>query len=269
MIFIGEKLNGTIPSIQKAILERDRGHIAKITAMQADAGADYIDVNAGTDPSREIDDMLWLLSVVREITDTPICVDSSAPETIHAALAELSGTLVMVNSINGDPKRLSSFLPLVAESNSEVIALCMDESVSGMPKNITERMEILARIFEATRAHGIDDGKVYVDPLIMAAATDTNAGSLAFECIRTIRHTYPNAHITGGLSNISYGMPRRAVLNRTFLTLAVFCGMDSAIVNPCDRELIASLKATDLLLGTDLFCRKYTMAAKKDFASKK
>ncbi|WP_303870298.1 dihydropteroate synthase [Acetobacterium wieringae] len=267
MIFIGEKINGTRKAIQEAILNRDADFIKKTALDQANAGADYLDVNAGTDPSRELADMLWLIEVIQSATDTPICIDSSTSEVIKEAIHVVSKT-PMINSINGDPARLESFIPFIKERDCTVIALALDESQSGMPKSVAERMAVLERIFVATRAAGIADNKVYVDPLIMAVATDQQAGLIAFESIQTIRETYPEAHITGGLSNISFGMPNRALVNRTFLTLAVAAGMDSAVVNPENIALIESLKATELLLGKDRFCRKYTTAAKINFIKK-
>ena len=267
MIFIGEKINGTRQAIQEAVLNRDADFIRKTALDQANAGADYLDVNAGTDPSREKEDMLWLLEVVQSVTDTPICIDSSTPEVIQAAIHVVKAT-PMINSINGDPQRLESFIPFIKERDCNVIALALDESQSGMPKTVEERMMVLERIFKATRAAGIADDKVFIDPLIMAVATDQQAGLIAFESIRAIRETYPAAHITGGLSNISFGLPNRALVNRTFLTLAVEAGMDSAVVNPQNVPLIESLKATELLLGRDRFCRKYTTAAKIEFVKK-
>ncbi len=267
MIFIGEKINGTRRIIQEAIINRDADLIKKTALDQANAGADYLDVNAGTDPSGEGDDMLWLLEQVQSVTDTPICIDSSTPEVIKAAIHAVKAT-PMINSINGAPQRLASFIPLIKERDCQVIALALDESQSGMPKTVAERMAVLERIFKATRAAGIADDKVYVDPLIMAVATDLQAGLVAFESIGAIRSSYPEAHITGGLSNISFGLPNRALINRTFLTLAVAAGMDSAVVNPENVALIESLKATELLLGRDRFCRHYTTAAKVEFCKK-
>lgn len=267
MIFIGEKINGTRKAIQEAIINRDAEYIRKTAMDQANAGADYLDVNAGTDPSREKEDMLWLLEQVQSVTETPICIDSSTPEVIKAAIHAVRKT-PMINSINGDPERLESFIPFIKERDCNVIALALDESQSGMPKTVAERMAVLERIFAATRAAGIADEKVFVDPLIMAVATDQQAGLIAFESIRAILETYPQAHITGGLSNISFGLPNRALVNRTFLTLAVQAGMDSAVVNPENVPLIESLKATELLLGQDRFCRKYTTAAKIEFIKK-
>ena len=264
MIFIGEKINGTRKIIQQAIIDRDEELIKKTALDQAQAGADYLDVNAGTDPSREKEDMLWLIDVVQSVTDTPICIDSSTPEVIKEAIHVVKAT-PLINSINGDPKRLESFIPFIKERDCNVIALALDESKSGMPKTVLERMTVLENIFKATRAAGIADSKVFIDPLIMAVATDQKAGLIAFESIRTIRKTYPEAHITGGLSNISFGLPNRALVNRTFLTLAVEAGMDSAVVNPDNVPLIESLKATELLLGKDRFCRQYTTGAKNAF----
>ncbi len=114
MIFIGEKINGTRKIIQEAIINRDAEFIKKTALDQANAGADYLDVNAGTDPSREKEDMLWLIEMVQSVTETPICIDSSTPEVIQAAILVVKAT-PLINSINGDPKRLESFLPFIKE----------------------------------------------------------------------------------------------------------------------------------------------------------
>ncbi|MBF7095673.1 dihydropteroate synthase [Alkalibacter mobilis] len=268
MIFIGEKINGTRSIIKDAIIERNSEYIKSIAVSQAESGADYIDINAGTDPDRETEDLLWLIDMVQSVVDTPICIDSSTPGAIKEAIKKVNKT-PMINSINGDPKRLEDFLPFIKEKNCSVIALALDESKSGMPKTVEERLTVLESIFKATRKIGIDDDKIYIDPLIMSVATDQSAGIVAFDCIRQIHEAYPKAHITGGLSNISFGLPNRALINRTFLTLAVAAGMDSAVVNPSNTALIESLYATELLLGRDKFCRKYTVASKNGFTVKK
>lgn len=267
MILIGEKINGSINVIKKAVLERDDKYIKTIAKIQVEAGANYLDVNAGTDPERETEDLLWLIETVQSVVDTPICIDSSTPSAIKAAI-EIVKTTPMINSINGDPKRLADFLPFIKEKDCSVIALALDESKAGMPKNVDEVMQVLENIFKETRAIGISDERIFVDPCILAVATDQTAGTRALECICTIRATYPEAHITAGLSNISFGLPKRALINRTFLTLAIATGMDSAVVDPSNVELIESLYATKLLLGKDKFCRKYTTASKIDFAKR-
>jgi 5-methyltetrahydrofolate--homocysteine methyltransferase len=267
MIFIGEKINGTRKAVQEAILNRDRAFIENTALEQARAGADYLDVNAGTSPDREKDDMLWLIGIVQEVTEVPVCIDSSSPGTLAAALGQVKQT-PMVNSVNADPARLEAFLPLIKEKEAPVIALALDESKTGMPKTVGERLENIRRIMEAASAYGIPEERVFIDPLIMSVAADHTAGAAALEAIRAIRAAYPNAHITGGLSNVSFGLPNRELVNRTFLTLAMAAGMDSAVVNPANRALIESLKATELILGKDRFCRSYTRAAKAEFAGK-
>jgi 5-methyltetrahydrofolate--homocysteine methyltransferase len=211
--------------------------------------------------------MLWVLDIAQSVTDIPICIDSSSADTLKAAL-EYVKRLPMVNSINADARRLESIVPIVREKGCPVIALALDESKSGMPKSTEERLQNIAKIFEKTREAGIADDHLFIDPLIMAVSTDNKACMEALSCIRLIRERYPQAHITGGLSNISFGLPKRELVNRTFLTLAMSAGMDSAVCDPANTALIESLKATDMLLGRDRFCRAYTTAAKSGFVKK-
>jgi len=264
MIIIAEKINGTRKAVKEAVMARNVAYLTALTLEQAEAGADYIDINAGTSPDRETEDMLWLIDLVQGLTELPICIDSSNPVTLAKALDHVE-RLPIVNSINADPARLESFLPLISERGCPVVALSLDESTSGMPKDTAERMDNIARVVAATRAAGIADEQLFIDPLVMSVGTDTNAGLESLDCIRQIKETYPEAHITGGLSNISYGLPNRELINRTFLTLAMMLGMDSAICNPNNVALIESIKATDMLLGKDRFCRNYTTAAKAGF----
>lgn len=267
MIIIGEKINGTRSQVKEAVLSRNIDYIRNLARSQAEAGADYLDVNAGTDPEREVEDLLWLIDVVQAEVDTPICIDSSTPSAIKEALKVVK-LAPMINSINGSKEKLESFIPLIKQRNCPVIALCLDESKSGMPKTIEERMEILDRIVVATREVQIPDESLFVDPLIMTVATDQQAAVMALDCIKLVREKYPKAHITGGLSNVSFGLPNRSLVNHTFLTLAMAAGLDSAIVDPSNVELLKSLYATELLLGRDKFCRKYTAASKEGFAKK-
>ncbi|HCX65232.1 MAG TPA: methyltetrahydrofolate--corrinoid methyltransferase [Eubacteriaceae bacterium] len=267
MIFIGEKINGTRKIIKEAVIQRNSDYIQSIAIEQANAGADYIDVNAGTDPDRETEDLLWLMETIQSVTDTPICIDSSTSSAIKEAI-KVSDKTPMINSINGDPERLNDFLPFIKDKDCSVIALALDESKSGMPKTVEERLTVLESIFKATRSFGIDDEKIFIDPLIMAVSTDQSAGKTVLDCIEQIHASYPKAHITGGLSNISFGLPNRTLINRTFLSLAMAAGMDSAVVNPSNVALLETLHATELLLGKDKFCRNYTTAFKNEFSKK-
>lgn len=265
MQLIGEKINGTRKLVNEAVLARDADFIRKLAKEQAEAGADLLDVNAGTTPDREPDDLAWLVRIVQESVDVGLCLDSSNP----AALAEALKVVVkepMINSISGEPERLSTILPIAASRRCMVIALAMDES--GLPKSVDERLNVTERVFGATRAAGVPDEKVYVDPLIMTVATDTQAALAALQSMREIKGRYPQAHLTSGLSNISFGLPGRSAINRTFLTLALEAGLDSAIVDPTNRDLRESLLITEMLLGRDPFCRRYTKAFKAGLMGK-
>jgi 5-methyltetrahydrofolate corrinoid/iron sulfur protein methyltransferase len=167
----------------------------------------------------------------------------------------------LINSISGEPDRLNNVLPIVAQHGCDVIALCMDDK--GIPADVEGRLAVAHKLFEATRGAGVPDERVYIDTLVLTIATDTNAGRVTLDTIRAIRSEFPEAHISLGLSNVSFGLPLRSLVNRTFLTLAIAAGMDTAIVDPNDRELKAALFATDLLLGYDKHCLNYTRAYRK------
>ncbi|MDR1572171.1 MAG: dihydropteroate synthase [Clostridiales Family XIII bacterium] len=267
MIFIGEKINGTRKSIKAAVLERDAEQIRRTALEQAEAGADYLDVNAGTSPDRELEDMLWLVDTVQAAVDLPLCIDSPSPSVLRAA-ADRAKAPPIINSVNADPQKIEAILPLVRDLGCGVIALALDESRTGMPRTLDERMENVDSMMRGIERHGIAIENVFIDPLIMSVSTDNGAGPMAFEAIRRIRSAYPGAHITGGLSNISFGLPRRELVNRVFLALAMAAGMDSAVLDPANTALIETLKATELLLARDRFCRSYTKAAKSGFSRK-
>jgi 5-methyltetrahydrofolate--homocysteine methyltransferase len=164
----------------------------------------------------------------------------------------------LINSISGEPSRLEGILPIVAEFNCPVIALCMDDR--GIPADSEGRMIVIRKVFEETRKAGILDKDMYVDPLAMTIATNTNAGNIIFETMRRIRTEFPEAHISCGLSNVSFGLPYRSLINRTFMVLALQAGMDTALIDPNDRDLVSAIYATELLLGKDRHCLNYTRA---------
>jgi 5-methyltetrahydrofolate corrinoid/iron sulfur protein methyltransferase len=257
MKIIGEKINGTRKAVAKAIAERDAEFIQNLAKKQVDAGAHWLDINAGTLPSREADDLTWLIHLVQEVVDVPLCLDSANPEALNAVMKEVNKT-PMINSISGETSRITGTLPIVAENGCEVIALCMDDK--GIPATAEERLDVAHKIFAETRRAGIPDEKVYVDPLVMTISTNTEAGQITLNTMRAVRAAFPQAHISCGLSNVSFGLPVRALINRTFLVLALFAGMDTAIIDPNDRELQAAMRAAELLLGRDKHCLNYMRA---------
>jgi len=257
MEIIGEKINGTRKQVGQAIADRDVDFIQDLAAKQAEAGSTWLDVNAGTHPDREPDDLVWLVEIVQAVVDTPLCLDSANPQALAAAIKAVDKT-PMINSISGEPQRLEEVLPLVAEHGCPVIALAMDDKK--IPETSEARVDVIHKVIAATREAGISDTQVYVDPLAMTIGTNIQSGVIFCDTIRAVRATYPEVHFTAGLSNISFGLPARSYINRAFLTLALEAGLDCAILDPLDQELQATLLAAELVLGRDRHCLNYTRA---------
>jgi 5-methyltetrahydrofolate--homocysteine methyltransferase len=260
MKIIGEKINGTRKRVARAIAERDAEYIQDLAIKQAEAGSNWLDVNAGTHPDKEPDDLIWLIENIQSVVETPLSLDSANPAALNVAIKAVHKT-PMINSISGEPHRLEQILPIVAEHGCEVIALAMDDKK--IPETTEKRLEIIDKVIAATRAGGVADDKVYVDPLVMTIATANQSAVIAYETIRAVHEQYPEVHFTMGLSNISFGLPARKQINRAFLILAMQNGLDSAILDPLDKELMAAVVTTDLLLGRDKHCLNYIRASRK------
>jgi 5-methyltetrahydrofolate--homocysteine methyltransferase len=257
MLIIGEKINGTRSQVAKAIEERGKEYVQDLARKQANAGADYLDINAGTKPDLEPDALAWLVRVVQEVVDVPLCLDSVNPKALKAAMDQVEQTPI-INSISGEKKRLEEILPLATKHDCPVIALALDDR--GIPKTTEDRLDIVRQVIQETDRVGVVRDKLFVDPLVIAIATDTDSGLKAFEVIRGIKAEFPDIHLTSGLSNISFGLPARGLINRAFLTLALDAGLDSAIMDPMDRALYEALLAAEVVLGRDRYCLNYTNA---------
>ena len=257
MEIIGEKINGTRKQVAQAIADRDADFIQDLAAKQAGAGSTWLDVNAGTHPDQEPDDLVWLVDTVQAVTNTPLCLDSANPQALAAAIKNVNKT-PMINSISGEPQRLEGVLPLAAEHGCPVIALAMDDKK--IPETSAARVDVIHKVLAATRAAGVSDAQVYVDPLAMTIGTNVQSGVIFCDTIRAVRAAYPDVHFTAGLSNISFGLPARSYINRAFLALALEAGLDCAILDPLDQELQATLLAAELVLGRDRHCLNYTRA---------
>jgi cobalamin-dependent methionine synthase I len=253
---IAEKINGTRKRVAQAIQERDAAFIQNLAKEQAEAGATWIDANAGTAPQREPEDLIWLVENIQTVVDTPIALDSANIKALEAAIKVVKKK-PMINSISLEPGRLDVF-PIVAEHKCPAVALAMDEN--GIPKTKEARIEIIGRILEKTRAMGVADGDLYFDPLCMTIATGQDNALLFFDTVREIRSKFPQVHVTCGLSNISFGMPARKYINRIFLALSMQAGLDCAITNPNSKDIQTGILAAELLLNQDKHCLKFTRA---------
>lgn len=257
MIIIGEKINGAIPQVKEAIERRDAKFIAQRAVKQQQAGADFIDLCAGTAPEREIETLTWLIEVVQDVTETPLCLDSPNPRVIEAVFKYVTKP-GLINSISEEGDKCEILLPLTAGNNWEVIGRTCDNK--GIPGDVQAKVEIAKTMVEKAAKFGVVPERIHIDPCIMALATDNDALLKLIREISEIRALYPSIHITSGLSNISFGLPARALMNKTFMTLAIQAGMDSAVMDPTNRDMMGTIFAAYALLGKDKHCRAYSKA---------
>jgi len=255
MIIIGEKINSTLKSIRPAMETRDTAAIVDLAKRQYEAGASYIDVNAGMFYENELEILQWLIESIQENVAAPFAIDSPNAKAILVGLKTNKNGKPIINSITGEKERMNSILPLVAEYKTGVIALCMDDR--GMPETSKERVEIAQNMIKALTREGVSLSDIYVDPMIRPIGTGSHYGIVALETMRTVKQEYPDVHIACGLSNISFGIPARKVMNQAFLVAAMTSGMDGAILDPLDKKLMTFLYATEALLGVDDFCMNY------------
>ena len=258
MLIIGERINSTKEKVKTAIGERNASFIARAARSQAEAGADYIDVNCAVTSGNELHDMDWVLSVIQsEIKDASICVDSPNYLAIEAALkAYHSKGRIMINSISGDEARIRSILPLAIKYNTKLIALTMDEK--GMPNTAAERFEAAKKIYERVKKGGFNIEDLYFDPLIRPIATEPDQALEFLRSIPLIKSL--GAKTVCGLSNVSFGLPDRRLINATFLSMAMQAGLDAAILDLLDTHIASALRASEALLGRDEYCAGYIRA---------
>jgi 5-methyltetrahydrofolate--homocysteine methyltransferase len=254
MIIIGEKINGAVPSVAKAIENRDEAFIRDLAVRQAQYGANYIDVCASTSPSVERDTLKWLMDIVQDAVDVPLSIDSSDPRTILDVLPHAKRPGI-INSASDEGGKCEIVFPAIADTKWNCIALTCDNN--GIPTDPNIKYRIALTLAEKAQKHGIALDRLFIDPLVNSIATVPEAMLSFMETTRNIKTAFPDVHITSGLSNISFGMPLRKNINQTFLVLALGAGMDSAIMDPTSADIRTALYATEMLLGIDEYCAEF------------
>ena len=258
MIVIAEKINGTRKAVAQAIRDRNEAFIVELAQSQAAAGSTYLDVNAGTAPDREPEDMKWLVNTIQGACDTPLCLDSANPAALEAGLAVVKQT-PLINSVSGEKSRIEGVLPLALKHKTGLILLALDDE-QGIPETAQGRMNIIRKLVDMALQGGLNEEQLFIDPLVTAISTGTNNALITFDTIGQIKAAYPKVHVTCGLSNISFGMPLRRIINKYFMAMAVQAGLDSAIIDPNDRELKAAMLASEMLMGLDRHCLNFNRA---------
>jgi len=265
MIIIGEKINGFIPKTLEAINARNADYIREIAIKQTECNADYIDICAGVAPEIEKETMIWLIDIVLDAVDTPICLDSSDPQMlvdmwnyVQEKATGIQKDEGMINSVSMEEGKCEVIFPVIAASKWNVVALTCNND--GIPDDPPTKLKIANEMVALAGSYGISPDRLFIDPLVTTLATKGDSLSNFIQGIALIKADNPTVHFTSGLSNISFGMPFRKIINTQFLCLAMAGGMDSAIMDPLSRDMQGTLYATDALLGNDDYCMEYLSA---------
>jgi len=253
-VIIGERINPTGRKILAA--EMKAGVMDRVRAdalAQVEAGAQMLDVNAGVPGIDEPALLVAAIKAVSEVTDVPLCIDSSVIEALEAALAVYEGK-ALVNSVTAEDERMDRILPIVKKYGAAVIGMSNDET--GITMVPQERVEIARRIIDRARYYGIPAEDVVIDPIAMTVAADPQAGVITLETMRLIREQLSN-NMTCGASNVSFGLPDRPIVNAAFFSVAMHAGLTCAITNPLVPEVRKAVLASDLLLGHDEYAMRW------------
>lgn len=268
MIIIGEKINGAIPPVAAAIAERSDETIRDRARKQTAAGADFIDCAASTETALEYDAMCWLIDIIQQETEVPICLDSPDARLIARIIQE--GRLIrpgMVNSVNEEGTKCETIFPLIAGTDWNVIGLTCDKS--GIPADPAKRVDIAKSIIEKADKYGVALKNLHIDPCVMALATTPSALNDFVYCINAIHEYAPEVKVTGAISNISFNMPARKYVNMGCMINAVQAGLDSAIMDPTSDLMMGAMYASAALAGADIGGRKYNRAYRKGLFGQK
>ena len=265
-VIIGERINPTgrkvlAAEMKEGVMDRVRSD----AAAQAAGGAHMLDVNAGIPAIDEAALLVAAIKAVMEVSDLPICIDSSIIEALEAGLAAYQGK-ALVNSVTAEEERMERILPLVKKHGAAVIGMANDETgISMVPE---ERLALARRIIERAADYGIPQEDVIIDPIAMTVAADPTCGVITLETMRLIRDQLGN-NMTCGASNVSFGLPDRAIVNAAFLPLAMHAGLTCAITNPLVPEVRRAVLAGDLLLGHDEYAMRWIASYRAEVAAAK
>lgn len=258
MLIVGELINTSRKAIKPAVENKDAAYIKEIAQKQVDAGADYVDVNCGTRVFDEEETMAWLVETVQSQVSAPLCIDSPNPKALEKGLSLCKNGQPMINSITAEKERFATILPFVLKYKAKIVGLCMDDS--GMPETAADRLRIADKLISDMVAAGVPEDDIYLDPLVKPVSTGDSAGVEVLDTIYAIKQKYPKVHGICGLSNISYGLPNRKILNQAFMVQTMARGMDGYILDPLDKTMMGFVYASQALLGQDQFCMNYLTA---------
>ncbi len=263
MIIIGENINATIPRIKDLIVNHDGTALEDLAVRQEQAGANIIDVNVATGAGTaedEINDMKWLIELVMAKVDIKLCVDSADTAVLKAGLEAGGEKIGLINSVKATEKNIAEVLPLAAEYGLPVIALAMDEG--GIATDSATRLKACEKVIKGCETHNVPVENIFFDPLVMPVSTDIKQGGTTLETLKGIKEEFPQAKTVLAVSNISFGLQKRTLINQALIHMAQYLSVDALLVNPLNAEFMLAIKAGETVMGRDRHCRKYSRAVR-------
>jgi len=266
MYVIGERINGMFKDVRGAIQERNAEVIRKLAKAQLEAGANALDVNVGPASAEPKETMVWLVKTIRQVTKAPLAIDTTKAEVMEAGLAE-AGPGSIINSTTGQAEKLAVFMPLAQKHQASVIGLTIDEK--GIPRDAAGRTEIALRIVAAAFENGIEDmQRLFLDPIILPVNVTQVTPRHVMDTLREVHLlSDPAPRTVLGLSNVSQGTALRSLINRTYLVMAIAAGLEAAIMDPLDEELMNAGITAELLLNKQVYCDDYLKAYRSSVKS--
>jgi len=261
MFLVGEKINTTRKRIQKAVTARDAAFIQKVAKGQVAAGANYVDVNAGTSVANEVEDLKWLVETVQAAVREPLCIDSANPEALEAALSLHKNGKAIINSITGEQERFEKIAPFVKKFDTYVVALTMDDS--GMPEDVDGRVAIARAIAERCQKAGITPENILFDTLVRPIGTNPDQSTMTIDAVRKIKAEIGGVQTICGLSNMSFGLPKRNLINTAVLAIMIYNGLDGVIFDPTEQRMVSTVYAARAVAGKDEYGMEYITAERE------
>ena len=260
MIFIGERINAGFKDIKKSIANKDGDIIKEWARKQADAGANYIDVNLGT-ASNKPEDLCWMIEMVQAEVELPISIDNNKPVMLKEAMP-VCKVPPLVNSTTADDQRMDDLFPIVAEYKASIIGLVMDKA--GSPKDAAQRVENAGKILAKLMEYGMEPEQLFLDPIVMPLKfMQDQAKEILSATSQFQLFSDPPPHVVCGLSNVSNGTTQKKLINKTFATMMVANGLDAVICNVTDEELVNSILTAELVMNRSIYADSYVEAFRK------
>jgi 5-methyltetrahydrofolate--homocysteine methyltransferase len=259
MLIIGESINGTIPKVGEAILNRNEVFLRELAKTQYRCGANLLDVNTGVTGGDEVEDLPWLVEVIQKEVSIPLILDSANPEALKIALSVYRHSEPpILNSISGEEEKWNKLFPVIIEKKCKIVVVLMDDQ--GVPKTIKKRLSIAKRLYQKLIEAKIPPDHIYFDILVFSVAVEPESAFVSLEMIKTVRSIFPQSHTICGVSNVSMGLPGRRLINKTFLTMALSAGLDTLLIDVRDQSLMSSIYASKILMDQDPYRLEYLQA---------